>query len=175
MKRVGCCKRNGSLCDKGKSHNKVGRTRLPFFFRKSVFKKKCSKCDGAWRNHTTNHNGCHNIIVTSCNRCSTKYICCLVKRATHVDCHHSAKDQSKNDLAGASHGGKSVIQCCIDTPHDGLYNKQHQKSHDQNTNNRINQNRRNLLKGFRKLLTYLTKSQNNISCCKTSYQSTKET
>ena len=40
MKRVGCYKRNGSLCDKGKSHNKVGRTRLPFFFRKSVFKKK---------------------------------------------------------------------------------------------------------------------------------------
>ena len=175
MDRIRCRIWNCSLCDKCKPHDKVSRTGFSLFFCKFLLKEKCCQCNCTRRRHSSNHNSRHNIIISRCDCRCTEYIRRFIKRATHVNRHHTAKNQSQNYLACASHACKSIIQCRIDAAHYRLYYEGHQKPHNQNTNQRINEYRRDFFQEIRQLITNLAKKENCIACHKTSYQRSQKT
>ena len=175
MDRVCCCEWNRTLSDEGESHDEVGRTGFSFFFCKFIFEQQGCKCNRTRRNHTADHNGCHNVVVSCCDGCCSEYVSCFVERAAHVDGHHAAEDHAKDQLAGSAHGSKTIVQYRVDGSHDRLYNEEHQKSHRKDADYRVNQNRRNLFECFRKFLTCFAEAKDNVACCKTGNECSKET
>lgn len=53
--RIGNCKRDCPLCDKGKSHNEIRCHCLLFTLCKPFFKKQCRQSNSDRRNHTSKH------------------------------------------------------------------------------------------------------------------------
>ena len=150
MDRVRCRKRNGSFCDKCKSHDKVCRSGFSFCFCKFIFKQKRCQSDRTRRNHTADHNCCHDSVISCCNGCRSKYIGRFVERTTHVNCHHTCYDDAKKNLTGTTHVCKSCVQCRVQCSDWRLYDKRHNKSHDQNAEYRIEKDWGNFFQCFRK-------------------------
>ena len=55
QQRIGSCKRDCPLCDKGKSHNEIRCHCLLFTLCKPFFKKQCRQSNSDRRNHTSKH------------------------------------------------------------------------------------------------------------------------
>ena len=138
-----------ALSDKCKSHDEVDRRRFSLVFRKFVFEQDGRQGDRTGRNHTADHDCCHDVIVSCRDRCCSEHIRRLVERAAHIDRHHSSDDNAKQNLTASTHIGKSRIKCRVKRSDRRLHNIGHDQTDKKDTEERVQQYGRDFFDRFR--------------------------
>ena len=102
--------------------------------------------------------------------CCSEYVGRFVERAAHVDWPSCLPTiMPRISLLDTAHGGKTMcsVPCSTAPIGSALQRRRHHEvpSH-QDADYRVNQNRRNLFKCFRKFLTCFAEDKDNVACCR---------
>ena len=172
---IGSCEGDSTLSDECKAHDEVDGAGFSLFLGELVLEHDGCQCDCAGRNHTADHDCCHDVIVACCDGCCTENVSCLVEGAAHVDGHHAAEDQAEDELAAAAHAAQSIVQTGVEGSDGRLNNEHHDQACQQNTEQGIQKDGRDLLDGLGKVAEELLQEEYDVTSYETGDQGAEET